>query len=115
MEDAERCDRLAIIDRGKLVALDTPDALRESIGGDVIVARTREPDELAAAIQVRFGESAEVVEQTVRLRRARGHEFVPQLFEAFPGQIDAISVGKPTLEDVFIQRTGHRLWAEQGA
>jgi ABC-2 type transport system ATP-binding protein len=115
MEDAERCDRLAIIDRGRVVALDTPDALRESIGGDVIVARTKDPALLAEAIRDRFGEQAEIVDQTVRLRRNRGHEFVPQLFNAFPGRIDAISVGKPTLEDVFIQRTGHRLWAEQQA
>jgi len=113
MEDADRCDRLAIVDRGRIVALDTPDALRESVGGDVIVARTHAPAALAAAIQERFSEQVEVIDQTVRVRRNRGHEFVPLLFNAFPGQIDAISVGKPTLEDVFIQRTGHHLWSEQ--
>jgi ABC-2 type transport system ATP-binding protein len=112
MEDADRCDRLLIIDRGRIVALDTPEALRESVGGDVVVARTRDPRELARGIRERFGDEAEVLIDTVRLRRARGHEFVPQLFEAFPGQIDAVSVGKPTLEDVFIQRTGHGLDGE---
>jgi len=110
MEDAERCDRLLIIDRGRIVALDTPDALRESIGGDVIVARAREPEALAAAVHERFAQDVQVVDGTLRIRRPRGHEFVPLLFEAFPGRIDAVSVGKPTLEDVFIQRTGHRLW-----
>jgi len=113
MEDADRCDRLLIIDRGRIVALDTPDALRESVGGDVVVARTRAPVELARAIRERFGEDAEALVDTVRLRRARGHEFVPKLFDAFPGQIDAVSVGKPTLEDVFIQRTGHGLGEEE--
>jgi ABC-2 type transport system ATP-binding protein len=113
MDDADRCDRLLIIDRGRIVALDTPDALRESVGGDVVVARTRAPVELARAIRERFGEDAEALVDTVRLRRARGHEFVPRLFDAFPGQIDAVSVGKPTLEDVFIQRTGHGLGEEE--
>jgi len=110
MEDAERCDRLLIIDRGRVVALDTPDALRDGVGGDVIVARTSDPETLAAAVRERFAEDATVVDGTVRIRRARGHEFVPLLFEAFPGQIEALSVGKPTLEDAFIQHTGHRLW-----
>ena len=113
MEDADRCDRLLIIDRGKIVALDTPEALRDSVGGDVIVARTRAPEELARAIRDRFHEEAEVLVDTVRVRRSRGHEFVPLLFDAFPGQIDAVSVGKPTLEDVFIQRTGHGLGEDE--
>jgi ABC-2 type transport system ATP-binding protein len=113
MEDADRCDRLLIIDRGKIVALDTPEALRESVGGDVIVARTRTPEDLARAIRDRFHEEAEVLVDTVRVRRSRGHEFVPLLFDAFPGQIEAVSVGKPTLEDVFIQRTGHGLGEDE--
>ncbi|MBM4269470.1 MAG: ABC transporter ATP-binding protein, partial [Deltaproteobacteria bacterium] len=112
MEDAERCDRLLIIDRGRIVALGTPDSLRDGVGGDVIVARTRDPEALAGEIERRLGQTAEVVDQTIRIRRARGHEFVPILFETFPGRIGAVSVGKPTLEDVFIQRTGHRLWMD---
>jgi ABC-2 type transport system ATP-binding protein len=114
MEDAERCDRLLIIDRGRIVALDTPDALRESVGGDVIVARTRDPEALASAVRDRFAQEASVVDGTMRIRRPRGHEFVPQLFDAFPGQIEAVSVGKPTLEDAFIHLTGHRLWDGEG-
>lgn len=112
MGDAERCDRLLIIDRGEIVALGTPDSLRESVGGDVIVAQTRNPEGLAAEIQQKLDQRADVVDDTVRVRRPRGHEFVPLLFETFPGRIDALSVGKPTLEDVFIQHTGHRLWEE---
>jgi ABC-2 type transport system ATP-binding protein len=114
MEDAERCDRLLIIDRGRIVALDTPDALRESVGGDVIVARTRDPEALGSAVRERFAQETSVVDGTLRIRRARGHEFVPQLFDAFPGQIEAVSVGKPTLEDAFIHLTGHRLWDGAG-
>lgn len=112
MGDAERCDRLLIIDQGKIVALGTPDSLRESVGGDVIVAHTRDPQTLADEIAQKLDQKADVVDETVRVRRPRGHEFVPVLFETFPGRIDALSVGKPTLEDVFIQHTGHRLWEE---
>jgi ABC-2 type transport system ATP-binding protein len=111
MEDADRCDRLLIVDRGRIVALDTPEALREGVGGDVVVARARDPRGLAEEVRRRFSEEVEVVDDTIRIRRARGHEFVPALVDAFPGRIEAISVGKPTLEDVFIQRTGHRLWS----
>ena len=112
MEDAERCDRLLIIDRGRAVAIGTPDTLREEVGGDVLVARSREPQKLAGEIEQKLGEHAEVVGDTVRIRRTKGHEFVPVLFEAFPGRIEALSVGRPTLEDVFIQRTGRGLWRE---
>jgi ABC-2 type transport system ATP-binding protein len=49
----------------------------------------------------------------VRIERQRGHEFVPDLVEAFPGEIDSVSVGKPTLEDVFIHLTGHRFEEEK--
>lgn len=115
MEDADRCDRLLIIDRGRIVALDTPEALREGVGGDVVVARTRDPGALAEDVRRRFAEEVEVVDDTIRIRRARGAEFVPALFDAFPGRIEAVSVGKPTLEDVFIQRTGHRLWSRDDA
>ena len=97
-------------DKGKAVADGTPEGLREKIGGDVIVAQTRDPEGLATAIRERFSEpNVEIVEGTVRIRRARGHEFVPALFEAFPGRIQALSVGKPTLEDVFIELTGRTL------
>jgi ABC-2 type transport system ATP-binding protein len=105
MEEADRCDRLAILDRGRLVALDKPAALKERVGGDVI---TVEPARLREAIEKRFGVKASVVDNTVRIERPRGHEFVPALVEAFPGEINSVSVGKPTLEDVFIHLTGHR-------
>ena len=108
MEEADRCDRLAILDRGNLVALDTPDALKQQIGGDVIDVTTKQPESLRDQIQKQFSIKASVMDGTVRLERARGHEFITELVEAFPGQIDAVSVHKPTLEDVFVRVTGHR-------
>ncbi len=108
MEEADRCDRIAILDRGKLVALDAPEALKQQIGGDVIAIETKEPDRLGEQIRARFATEVSIVNRTVRLERQRGHEFVPELVRAFPREIDAVSVGKPTLEDVFIRLTGHR-------
>jgi ABC-2 type transport system ATP-binding protein len=108
MEEADRCDRLAILDRGELVALSTPRELKESIGGDVISVETRQPQLLAEQINKRFGIEARVVDGSLRVERTNGHKFIAELVEAFPGQIDAISIHKPTLEDVFIHRTGRR-------
>jgi ABC-2 type transport system ATP-binding protein len=108
MEEAERCERILLLDEGKAIALDTPTALKAEIGGDVVTAQAREPATLQEKIHARFGGSPTVVGQTVRIERERGHEFITQLIEAFPGEIDAVTLSKPTLEDVFIQRTGHQ-------
>ncbi len=110
LEEAERCDRLAILDQGRLVAEGAPEELRKRIGGDVIVLGAKDPETLSREIEQRFHLAATTVNGAVRIERERGHEFIAQLVEAFPGQIDSVSVSKPTLEDVFIQQTGHRLW-----
>lgn len=112
LEEAERCDRLGILDRGRLVTLGTPDELKKKIGGDVIVLGARDPESLRRKIEERFLVPAAVVDSTVRFERERGHEFITQLVEAFPGQIDSVTVSKPTLEDVFIHETGHRFWEQ---
>ena len=114
MEEAERCDRLAILNQGKLVALGTPTELKHEIGGDVILLDAREPDSLAQRIEARFQVQAQVLGGKVRIERENGHRFITDVVEAFPGEIEAISVSKPTLEDVFIHRTGHRFWTENG-
>jgi ABC-2 type transport system ATP-binding protein len=108
MEEAERCDRIGILDRGKLVALDTPASLKGAIRGDVISLASDDPQHLAGAIRARFGSEVSVVDGAVRIERQDGPGLVPRLAEAFPGVIRSITVGKPTLEDVFVQRTGHR-------
>jgi ABC-2 type transport system ATP-binding protein len=111
LEEADKADRIAILDRGKLVALDTPDALRSTVGGDAITIQTAAPEQVAAGIRDRFGCTAGVMEGNVRLEMPDGHQWIARLVEAFPGQINAITLGKPTLEDVFIDRTGRRLEA----
>jgi ABC-2 type transport system ATP-binding protein len=108
MEEAESCERILLLDEGKTLALDTPEALKAEIGGQVVAARTNDPVRLQEKIRARFGGSPSVVGDTVRIERERGHEFITELIEAFPGEIDAVTLSKPTLEDVFIQRTGHQ-------
>ncbi len=112
MEEAERCDRLAILSEGQIVALGTPAELRSQIGGDVILLESENAASLAARIEQRFGITATVLDNHVRMERKEGHRFVTDLVEAFPGEVQSISVSKPTLEDVFIDRTGHRFWTE---
>ena len=111
MEEAERCDRLAILNEGKLVALGTPSELKQEIGGDVILLDTPDAESLAQRIRERFyARDAQVLEGQVRMERKNGHRFITELVEAFPGEVSGISVSKPSLEDVFIRRTGHKFW-----
>jgi ABC-2 type transport system ATP-binding protein len=110
LEEAERCDRLAILHKGKIVALGEPLTLRGEIGGDVVTVRSRDAERLAAGIREKLGESPQVVDGTVRLARDRGHEFVGRLVEAFPGMIESVTVAKPSLEDVFMAKT-RELWS----
>ena len=112
MEEAERCDRLAILNEGKLVALGTPPELKQEIGGDVVVLEAKDPESLAERIRQRFSLEAQILPGQVRVEREQGHRFITDVVEAFPGEIEAVSVSKPTLEDVFIHRTGHRFWTE---
>jgi len=112
MEEAERCDRLAILNHGKVVGLGTPNELKQEIGGDVIVLEARDPESLAQRVQQRFRVETQVLQGKVRLEREQGHRFLTEVVEEFPGEIDGVSVSKPTLEDVFIRRTGHRFWTE---
>jgi ABC-2 type transport system ATP-binding protein len=115
MEEAERCDRLAIMNKGNLVALGTPAELKSEIGGDVILLdAARDADSLSQHIRSRFHVATTVLGNQVRIEQEAGHRFVPDVVEAFPGEIQAISVSKPALEDVFIHRTGHKFWSENG-
>jgi ABC-2 type transport system ATP-binding protein len=115
MEEAERCDRLAIMNEGNLVTLGTPAELKSEIGGDVILLEAAQDASLLAEhIRARFGVEAAVLGHQVRIEREGGHRFVTDVVEAFPGEIQAVSVSKPALEDVFIHRVGHKFWSEEG-
>ena len=113
MEEAEHCDRLAIYANGSVVALGTPAELKSQIGGDIILLDSNEPDSLAQRIEQRFRLQPTVLDHRVRLEIENGHRFVTEVVEAFPGEIEGVSVHKPSLEDVFIRHTGHRFWTEE--
>ena len=106
MEEAERCDRVGILDRGRLVALDTPQHLKEQVGDAVVVVRGPEPDVLYDRIRERFGASPMLVDGAVRM--TNGRPIFDDLVAAFPGAITSVTWGHPTLDDVFVHLTGHR-------
>ncbi|HVA51165.1 MAG TPA: ATP-binding cassette domain-containing protein [Pirellulales bacterium] len=112
LEEADKADRLAILNAGSLVALDTPERLRESVGGDTLTIETDDAASLAVSIAERFELSPHEVDGSVRLEMPEAAQWVPRLIEALPGRIHSITLGKPTLEDVFIARTGHKFWSD---
>jgi ABC-2 type transport system ATP-binding protein len=115
-EEAERCDRVAIVDQGTIIAEGEPEALRRRVSGDVLTLEAKEPDALCAELSARFELSARVVEGKVVLERERGHELIPRIIEALPaGRIDALSMHRPTLSDVFVKLTGRSLRDEGAA
>ena len=116
MEEAEHCDRLAILNEGKLVAFGTPVELKSAIGGDVVLFEAGSEaaaTSLAIRMAARFAVQPTVLGSSVRFEQEEGHRFLTSAIEAFPGEIEGVSVSKPSLEDVFIQRTGHRFWTEK--
>jgi ABC-2 type transport system ATP-binding protein len=110
MDEAEHCDRLLILDRGLRVALESPAALKEQVGGDVVTVDVDSPEALAVEAAARFAVKATVVGGRVRVERERGHELAAALVEAFPGRIRSVSIGKPA-GSVFINLTGRRFEA----
>jgi len=115
MEEASRADRVGIVSAGKLVALGTPRELTGAIGGDVIslgASRETGPDGLARLITEKTGIPATVVEGEVRIEHGEAYGLAARLAGEFPGEIVSLRIARPTLEDVFIARTG-RLFADQ--
>jgi ABC-2 type transport system ATP-binding protein len=109
MDEADKCDRLAIMDQGKLIALGTPTELKQQIGGDIITLTTADASRLAASLREKFQIESQVIASTIRFERQNAAEFVPIVIKSLPEQILTLSISKPTLEDVFIRLTGHRL------
>jgi ABC-2 type transport system ATP-binding protein len=112
MEEAERCHRLALLDRGRLVACGTPSQLKSGIGGDCITIDADDAHVLREAVDARFGCRSAVVGRAVRIESAGGPALVARLMEDFGPRIRSVTIGKPTLEDVFVHLTGHRFEAE---
>ena len=107
LDDAEGCDRVGILDVGKLVALGAPDELKAQVGGDVVLIESVDNENLYTTITERFGVSVVLTEGQLRIECKRGHEFVRDVVAAFPDEIQSVRFGKPTLEDVFVKLTGN--------
>ncbi len=114
MDEAEFCDRIAVIDHGKIIAQGTPDELKAMVGGDVVVVTTREV--VAAADQIRRAFELEPIVDGGRLRVEvpDGASFVPRLVRELTVPLSAVTLSRPSLDDVFLKLTGHAI-RDEGA
>jgi ABC-2 type transport system ATP-binding protein len=106
MDEAEFCDRIAIIDRGEVVVLDTPAALKASVGADRVTLGTADDEAALTSLQERFGIEATMAEGAVTFHVESGEAFVPRLFAELDVAITSVAVSRPTLDDVFMRYTG---------
>jgi ABC-2 type transport system ATP-binding protein len=114
MDEAEHCDRIAIMDHGEIVVEDTPEALKSSVGTDRIALRT-DDDELAIArVRERLGIEAGIHEGQVTLAVAEGAQVVPRLFTELDVGIRSVTVTRPSLDDVFLTYTGRTIRDSEG-
>jgi ABC-2 type transport system ATP-binding protein len=109
LDEAEHCDRIAIIDQGRIVALDTPDGLKRGVGGDRITITTADPTLVARELGARYGVAPLVADGTVSFRVPGGEAFLPAFVRGFDLPLDAIGLRRPTLDDVFLQLTGREI------
>jgi ABC-2 type transport system ATP-binding protein len=116
MDEAEYCDRIAIMDQGKIIVLDTPQALKASVGKDRVQIETDDDETAIEALRERFQVEAKVVEGLVTFGVPEGEHFVPRLFAELGQPIRSVNVSRPSLDDVFMSYTGTTIRdAESGA
>jgi ABC-2 type transport system ATP-binding protein len=106
MDEAEWCDRIAIMDHGQIVALDDPETLKAAVGQDRVTIHTGDDESAIANLRERFGIEAGISEGAVTFGVPSGEEFVPRLFAESGIAIRSVSVSRPTLDDVFMSFTG---------
>lgn len=107
MDEAERCDRVAIFDQGKLVITGTPDELKSRIGGDCVTIRGADLNRLAADIDAANLGPARALDQALRIETTSATKLAADLMQRFGVRISELTIGRPTLDDVFIHETGH--------
>jgi ABC-2 type transport system ATP-binding protein len=112
LDEADHCDRIVILDLGRIVEIGKPAELKGRIVGDCVVVHGADLDGLAARMRERLGVVPRKVDSSLRIESARGHELIARLVDAFGSEIESVTLARPTLEDVFIDRTGRRLDAE---
>jgi ABC-2 type transport system ATP-binding protein len=114
MDEAENCDRIGIMDHARLIALDTPAALKAGMGGDVVRLRTADNDATADLLAREFGVAAREEEGMLRFEVEHADTFVPRFLRHAPIDVQAVEIAPPTLNDVFLRLTGHAI-RDEGA
>jgi len=109
MDEAENCDRIAIIDYGRIVALDTPDNHKDSLGGDVVTLKAEDNEAAVFELKERYNLSPEMQNGAVSFCVPQGERFLPDFVRGFRSRLLSISVRRPTLDDVFLRLTGHAI------
>jgi ABC-2 type transport system ATP-binding protein len=109
MDEAEHCDRIAIIDQGKIVALDTPDALKRMVGVDIVTVQTEDNERAAREIRERYGLEPQRDDTRLRLEVEAGAEFIPRLVRELGVAVSSVDLHRPTLDDVFLKLTGRAI------
>lgn len=112
MDEAENCDRIAVIDYGKIIALDTPDSLKRMVRGDIVSVRTANDEQAEKEIGERYKIVVKRDSTGLHFEMENGEEFVPRLVKETQIPIQAVSVRRPTLDDVFLKLTGREIRAE---
>jgi ABC-2 type transport system ATP-binding protein len=112
MDEAENCDRIAIIDHGTIVALDTPEKLKAGVGGDVITLRAADTDALVRELKESHGIETSASNGEVSFTVAGGKAWLPGFVRASKQPLMSLSLRGPTLDDVFLKITGHAIREE---
>ncbi len=109
MNEAEYCDRIAIIDNGKIVAIDTPANLKKLVGKDIIMIKSPDKEKLQKELKEKLNQDSEIENDLVKISVSEGEKALPQICIRFTGKIDSLELRKPTLEDVFLKLTGKKI------
>jgi len=115
MDEAENCDRIGIIDYGKIVAMDTPEDLKRMVGGDIITLKTTDDEKAEKEIGERYHLHVRRDEKGIHLEIENSEEFIPQFISSFSTRINSINLRRPTLDDVFLKLTGHEIRKEEAS
>ena len=113
MDEAEHCDRIAVIDDGNIVAIDTPDKLKDGVGGDLVMIRAADNEAAAKELGENWALESETQDDIVKFSVPKGEEFLPEFVRNFKGELLSINVRRPTLDDVFLSLTGRDIRDEE--